>query len=77
MRALRALMTGALRAPGGAENYQGASRPDGRRAPRAGTGVTIGIGGDSTRTFQGGGFTPDFWSKIGPFLGNFGQCKRV
>ena len=29
------------------------------------------------RTFQGGGFTPDFRSKIGPFLGHFGQCQRV
>ena len=39
MRALRALTAGALRAPEGAYNNQGAARPDGRRATRAGESV--------------------------------------
>ena len=39
----------------------------------------IGIGGDRTGTFRrgGGDFAPDFGSKIGPFLGHFGQRQRV
>ena len=38
----------------------------------------IGIGGDRTRTFRGGGdFAPDFGSKVGPFLGHFGQRQRI
>ena len=39
MRALRALTAGTLRAPEEAYNNQGASCPDGRRAPRAGESV--------------------------------------
>ena len=40
-------------------------------------GVLIGIGGDRAGTFRGGYFAPDFWSKIGLFLGHFGQRRRV
>ena len=42
--------------------------------------LTIGIGGDRTGTFRGEGvfdFAPDFVSKLGLFLGHFGQRQRV
>ena len=37
----------------------------------------MGIGGDRTRPFQGGDFTPKISSKMRYFLAIFGQCTDV